>query len=283
MVRPKARRGDDDLGPVTDKTSWVEGHAVTASSLGVKGCQVLQTYRILLHLLDLVCIMTLIPLNEVSGPGLQLGAQFFEQLVGSVSVDSSYSITDYGATGCGNPSYDARLGKNFGVGILVHPGLRRLHFEVEVPLRVPDRVANFLNLFKGLDIPVFSYVCISGESGSEGVQTVHPEFAILGGFNSFQLILFVLKSTTGQQITGCTYIPVLPLSRCTDDYMPWFLPCTHPRIQNPDRLPRGVQLPMAAPIIPHVNKVPDTYHASVAVLNKEKYVNVRKTVHPNKI
>ncbi|KAI5676187.1 hypothetical protein M9H77_07137 [Catharanthus roseus] len=44
----------------------------------------------------------------------------------------------------------------------------------------------------------------------------------------------------------------IPLSRCTDDYMPWFLPCTHPRIQNPDRLPRCVQLPTTTPITPHV-------------------------------
>ncbi|KAI5658820.1 hypothetical protein M9H77_27613 [Catharanthus roseus] len=49
-----------------------------------------------------------------------------------------------------------------------------------------------------------------------------------------------------------TNIPAIPPSGCTDDYMPWFLPRTHPRIQNPDRLPRGVQLPTIAPITPHV-------------------------------
>ncbi|KAI5666519.1 hypothetical protein M9H77_16372 [Catharanthus roseus] len=37
MVRPEARRGDDDLGVVTDRTSQVEGCAVTASSGGVRG------------------------------------------------------------------------------------------------------------------------------------------------------------------------------------------------------------------------------------------------------
>ncbi|KAI5682920.1 hypothetical protein M9H77_04148 [Catharanthus roseus] len=37
-----------------------------------------------------------------------------------------------------------------------------------------------------------------------------------------------------------TSIYTLPPSRCTDDYMSWFLPRTHPRIQNPDRLPCGV-------------------------------------------
>ncbi|KAI5668868.1 hypothetical protein M9H77_18721 [Catharanthus roseus] len=49
-----------------------------------------------------------------------------------------------------------------------------------------------------------------------------------------------------------TSIPAIPPTRCTDDYMPWFLPRTHPRIQNPDRLPRGVQLPTIAHITPDV-------------------------------
>ncbi|KAI5675585.1 hypothetical protein M9H77_06535 [Catharanthus roseus] len=49
-----------------------------------------------------------------------------------------------------------------------------------------------------------------------------------------------------------TNIPAIPPSRYTDDYMPWFLPRTHPRIQNPDRLPHSLQLPTIAPITPHV-------------------------------
>ncbi|KAI5681073.1 hypothetical protein M9H77_02300 [Catharanthus roseus] len=49
-----------------------------------------------------------------------------------------------------------------------------------------------------------------------------------------------------------TSIHAIPSSRCTDNYMLWFLPRTHPRIQNPDRLPRGMQLPTIAPITPQV-------------------------------
>ncbi|KAI5650550.1 hypothetical protein M9H77_36555 [Catharanthus roseus] len=48
------------------------------------------------------------------------------------------------------------------------------------------------------------------------------------------------------------HIPAIPPSWCTDDYMPWFLPRTHPRIQNPYRLPRGMQMPTIAPITPQV-------------------------------
>ncbi|KAI5661624.1 hypothetical protein M9H77_20947 [Catharanthus roseus] len=37
MVRPSGRRGDDDLGLVTDRTGSVQGRTVTASSRGVRG------------------------------------------------------------------------------------------------------------------------------------------------------------------------------------------------------------------------------------------------------
>ncbi|KAI5649957.1 hypothetical protein M9H77_35962 [Catharanthus roseus] len=52
---------------------------------------------------------TQIPLNDVSGTGLQLGAKFFEQLAGSVPVDSSYSGAKYGATARGISSSDVGL------------------------------------------------------------------------------------------------------------------------------------------------------------------------------
>ncbi|KAI5658965.1 hypothetical protein M9H77_27758 [Catharanthus roseus] len=83
MVQPGARRSDDDLGPVADRTG---------------------RYFFKIQ----------IPLNDVSGPRLQLGAQFFEQLAGSVPVDSSYSGADYGATDYGNPSSDVGLGRHSG-------------------------------------------------------------------------------------------------------------------------------------------------------------------------
>ncbi|KAI5648502.1 hypothetical protein M9H77_34507 [Catharanthus roseus] len=314
MVRPGARRGDDDLGAVTDKTGRVERRAVTASSRGVRGChstsdipstsapiapgmyyepgapgsstqppipftthppttsyhpytpvpydpygysQPPQTsYDPYAHAPSLPIRMptldqtkhfsrTQIPLNDVSGLGLQLGTQFFEQLVGSVLVDSSYSGAEYGATAHGNSSSD------------VGPEKSR-------PPTNPIQRKKSKN--DGLDIPVFSYVCTFGENGSEVMQTLHQRFAMLGhktenklidlrirldkmtanevrwtpyrtdeitdspicpiglsdslgGFNAFQLILFVLRSTAAQQITG---------------------------------LSRSVQLPTIAPITPHV-------------------------------
>ncbi|KAI5654362.1 hypothetical protein M9H77_31549 [Catharanthus roseus] len=55
---------------------------------------------------------THIALNDVSGPGLQLGAKFFEQLAGSVPIDSSYSDAEYGATARGISSSDVGLGRD---------------------------------------------------------------------------------------------------------------------------------------------------------------------------
>ncbi|KAI5681524.1 hypothetical protein M9H77_02752 [Catharanthus roseus] len=57
MVRPSGRRGDADLGPVTNRTGRVEGRPVTASSRGVRGDIVLLTSPLLLPLLHLVSIM----------------------------------------------------------------------------------------------------------------------------------------------------------------------------------------------------------------------------------
>ncbi|KAI5657905.1 hypothetical protein M9H77_26698 [Catharanthus roseus] len=91
MVRLGARRGDDDLRTVTDKTGRVEGRTVTTSSRGVRGCHSTSDIS-----------STSVPIAL----GLQLGRQFFEQLAGSVPVDSSYSGAEYGATARGNSSSD---------------------------------------------------------------------------------------------------------------------------------------------------------------------------------
>ncbi|KAI5673099.1 hypothetical protein M9H77_13463 [Catharanthus roseus] len=164
MVRPGAHRGDDNLGPVTDRTGRVESRVVTVSSI-VPGiyydpralgsstqppCILFRTrpppslncsytpipydlygssqapptsYDPYAHAPTLPFRVpgqdfphcrskTQVPLNEVSGRGLQLGVQFFENLVSSVPVNSSYNIAKYEATDYGNPSSDAGLGRD---------------------------------------------------------------------------------------------------------------------------------------------------------------------------
>ncbi|KAI5658922.1 hypothetical protein M9H77_27715 [Catharanthus roseus] len=47
-----------------------------------------------------------------------------------------------------------------------------------------------------------------------------------------------------------TSVPAIPASSCTDDYLDWYLSHTHPRIQNPENIPRGYNVPLAAAMPP---------------------------------
>ncbi|KAI5671276.1 hypothetical protein M9H77_11640 [Catharanthus roseus] len=362
---------------------------------------------------------TQIPLNEVSGPDLQLGAQFFEQFAGSVPVNSSYSNAHYRATDCGNPSYDTGLGRDSGTSRCeeaVKVGSLRMHSsendedereddgghdndgdgdgddDEPVPVAqassfghrpapargilksmsgymsvtswIPSDIAvvkfagetglshlrscmfqhpnssllstfvliaviqSDLDIFdssigingqdlesvaespssglsteqraiccvlyllgsslstdkSGNNVPgklwslvknvhsaliyLFSYVCTSGETGSEVAQTIHPEVCDVGIVRQFEWVqcipahpirpqkhrrpvnnrVYMVKNVFIEELwleapshlltSTWTSIPALPPSRCTDDYMPWF-PC-------------GVQLLTAAPITSHV-------------------------------
>ncbi|KAI5671902.1 hypothetical protein M9H77_12266 [Catharanthus roseus] len=186
---------------------------------------------------------TQIPLNDISGPGLQLGAKFFEQLAGSVPIDSSYSGAEYGATAHGIFSSDVGLvmskiagsrqkrpeksrpptnptqrkkSKNDTGARLCKPYIQRFAMLghktenklIDLRIRLDTMTADEVRWIPyRFDEISDSPICPIGLSDS------------LGGFNTFQLILFVLRSTTGQQITG---------------------------------LPRGVQIPTIAPIKPQV-------------------------------
>ncbi|KAI5665924.1 hypothetical protein M9H77_15777 [Catharanthus roseus] len=47
-----------------------------------------------------------------------------------------------------------------------------------------------------------------------------------------------------------TSVPAIPSSSCTDDYMEWFLPRSHSRIQNPANIPCGFHVPVAPAMPP---------------------------------
>ncbi|KAI5661966.1 hypothetical protein M9H77_21289 [Catharanthus roseus] len=87
---------------------------------------------------------------------------------------------------------------------------------------------------------------------------IHPQEHRRPGNNKVYMVknvfieVFWLEAPSHLLTSTWTSIPAIPPSRCTDDYMPWFLPRPHPRIHNPDRLPRGMQFPTTAPITPHV-------------------------------
>ncbi|KAI5649322.1 hypothetical protein M9H77_35327 [Catharanthus roseus] len=123
MVRLGARRGDDDLDPVTDRTGRVEGTPGSSTQPPLISCRThppSTSHRPYMPIpydhygssqppstsYDPYAHIPTLPLR------LQLGAQFFEQLMSSVSVELSYSAAEYEATDCGNPSSDARLGRD---------------------------------------------------------------------------------------------------------------------------------------------------------------------------
>ncbi|KAI5648108.1 hypothetical protein M9H77_34113 [Catharanthus roseus] len=47
-----------------------------------------------------------------------------------------------------------------------------------------------------------------------------------------------------------TSVSAIPTSSCTDDYMDWYLPRTHPRIQNPGNILSGYNVPIAPAMLP---------------------------------
>ncbi|KAI5661293.1 hypothetical protein M9H77_20616 [Catharanthus roseus] len=356
MVWPGAR-SDDDLGAVTDRNGRVERRAVTASSRGVRGCH-----------------------------RLQLGAKFFEQLAGSVPVDSSYSGAEYGATARGISSSDVGLGRDSGTSrseeagrvcsLCIHSSEGNEdereddddddddsdddeddHEPVPVleasssghrpalgkekgftgslmsmmspadggpqdPVIIPsysDHVAGCI--WHGQDRGILKsrsrYVSLtrwtpsdpamdlagvadsprsglsteqrtacyvlyllgsslftdkSGNNVPDGLHTDPMRFLMYGFLphpirpqelcrpanNRVYMVknVFIealwLEALSHLLTSTWTSIPTIPPSRCTDDYMPWFLPPTHPWIQNPCRLPCGVQMPTIAPITPQV-------------------------------
>ncbi|KAI5671965.1 hypothetical protein M9H77_12329 [Catharanthus roseus] len=181
MVRPSGRRGDDDLGPVTEKTCRVQGQTVIASSRGVRGRHStfdlsstptpllaglhydtsalgsstqpsLVPFRSRPHIPSHLSYTPVSyeaygsvhphsqpphavydpylaaptvrphipyrssaqePLTEFSVSARQLGTEFFEQMVGAVHPDSSYSTHGYIAGDYGVSSFEPFMGRHF--------------------------------------------------------------------------------------------------------------------------------------------------------------------------
>ncbi|KAI5652854.1 hypothetical protein M9H77_30041 [Catharanthus roseus] len=109
MVRPRARRGDDDLSAVTDRTGWVEGRVVTASSRGVRGRHSTS---------DIPSTFAPIAPGMYYDPGAP-GSSTHPPILFTTHppTTSYYSYTlsaEYGATARGNSSFDVGLGRDSG-------------------------------------------------------------------------------------------------------------------------------------------------------------------------
>ncbi|KAI5676181.1 hypothetical protein M9H77_07131 [Catharanthus roseus] len=221
IVRAGARRGDDDLGPMTDRTGRVEGHAVTASSRGVRGRPSTSKIQSTLHLLDWGYIMTLVY------RGLPTSHLLYR--LGSVLLPHHTIRT---------PPYPMII-----MFILIHHLHHMIHMQM-LPLCLSVSGPGLQ-----LGIQFFEQLVASvWWTHRTATLTMEPLIVAIP-----YLMLGQASRVDAKELSGCCLsVSVLPPSWCTDDYMPWFLPRTHPRIQNPERLPRGIQLPTATPITLHV-------------------------------
>ncbi|KAI5683619.1 hypothetical protein M9H77_04847 [Catharanthus roseus] len=96
-----------------------------------------------------------------------------------------------------------------------------------------------------------------GEKHFESMSNGCPEIATTAKHDTESNVIppWAKPSNDAQShlhIKSWTSVSSISLSRCTHDYMPWFFHSTHPTIQNPDRLPRGVQCPTPARPSPSV-------------------------------
>ncbi|KAI5657286.1 hypothetical protein M9H77_26079 [Catharanthus roseus] len=110
MVRPSSHRGDDDLGPVTDKACRVEGRTITTSSRDTVYDPYLYAPTVRPHIPYRSTAQE--PLQEFSGLPRQIEVEFFYQIVAAASQDSSYSIYGHTATAYGVSSSELYLGRH---------------------------------------------------------------------------------------------------------------------------------------------------------------------------
>ncbi|KAI5668619.1 hypothetical protein M9H77_18472 [Catharanthus roseus] len=122
-------------------------------------------------------------------------------------------------------------------------------------------------------------------------------FAMLGHKLEHKLVDFHIRldMMTADEVKWTPYspeekrmfsVPVVRPSRYTDDYMAWFLSRTHPRIQNPERLSLGVQLPTATLISEKVLLDMITYEVDWDDVDSETKIRrisdmLRKYNHPH--
>ncbi|KAI5677052.1 hypothetical protein M9H77_08002 [Catharanthus roseus] len=232
MVRPSSCRGDDDdLGPVTGRTGRVQGCNVTASSRDVRGQHSTS---------DLLSSPTLLPAGlhyDTGAPGsftqLPLGQNPF-----SVATSSRSMIYMYFPMFAPTVSPDTQSCKPY---IQQYP------------------ILGYKTEHKLLDILLRLYTMLADEFGFRQcipAQPLRSQEARRPANNRMYVVrnLFVealwLEAPSHLLTETWTSILAIPPSSCTDDYMQWFLPRSHPRIQNPRNIPRGFHVPADSPMSP---------------------------------
>ncbi|KAI5680816.1 hypothetical protein M9H77_02043 [Catharanthus roseus] len=303
MVRPRARRGDADLGPVTDRTSQVEGCPVTDSSRGEVG-------------------------SSTQPPAIPFRSRpLFQPHLSHTSVP----YEPYGSTHLPSHPIDTAYDSYLHAPTIVRPripyrsviqepilfaGSRNKRPEVARDVPAPTQK---MKKVKPSDleqteaaeggsvhpelIPSYGgHVCRSRYMALTGLELTDLQVGPLAsGLSSnsvdhrlsrdqlmhwsFTLLLladrlhshirtqdvcdywvstwhrmWVLRNTFVETLwleapshlftKTWTSVPAIPASSCTDDYIDWYLPCTHPRIQNPGNILSGYNVPVAPAMPP---------------------------------
>ncbi|KAI5682155.1 hypothetical protein M9H77_03383 [Catharanthus roseus] len=108
----------------------------------------------------------------------------------------------------------------------------------------------YKNEHKPLDIRLrLDMMTDAGDSGLLGIQVAvysRTPYPISGGTQADKQ-----QDVRGEELIcgGTTSVPDIPPSSCTEEYMDWFLPRSHPRIQNPSNIPRRFHVPVDPPIL----------------------------------
>ncbi|KAI5677485.1 hypothetical protein M9H77_08435 [Catharanthus roseus] len=211
MVRPRVHRGDDDLGPMTDRTDRVEGRVVTVSSHGVRGCH--STSDILStptpfgpsiyydpgapglppsH--PLYCLgPVLLPHETVrTRPHpMTLMDLLKHHLHHMIHMHMLLLCLSICPAGIGHiveilEELDSRLSTELRAACYIQYLLGSSLFIDKSGNIVPAKLWPIVKHVwsSGMDILVISYVCLSGEIGSEVVQAIYPESCPTGWVDS---------------------------------------------------------------------------------------------------
>ncbi|KAI5676025.1 hypothetical protein M9H77_06975 [Catharanthus roseus] len=256
MVCPSGRRGDDDIGSVTNRTCRVQGRTVTASSRGVRGRHSTSNLP-----------STPLPAgfyHDTGAPGSparQLGAEFFKQMVGTVQPDSSYNTHGYTARDCGVSSSEPFIGRRYSVnlGVEADRGPRN---------KRPDKARDVPASTQRKRVKASDWEQIEPAEGDRDILKCRSRYMTLTGWSLTdpQELFDVAtsrRSTMSSSDRAACYIQYLldratvysrtpyPISGGTQacQQQDWFLPRSHPRLQNPVNIPHGFHVPVDLPML----------------------------------
>ncbi|KAI5648214.1 hypothetical protein M9H77_34219 [Catharanthus roseus] len=286
MVRPSSRRGDADLGSVTERTGQVEGRSVTASSRGEPGSStqppalpfrfrpplqphlshtpvpyepygsahppshpIHTVYDPYLHASTVVrpCIPYRFAIQE---PILELGFAGSRNKRPEVARDvpaptqkrKKVKTSDWEQTEAveGGP-VDPKLIPSYGGHVCRSRYMALTGWDLTDSQAQP--LASDFTLLLLAD-RLHSHIRTQ-DIRDCWVSTWHVMYVLK---NTFVEALW-LKAPSHLLTESWTSVPTIPASSCTDYYIDWYLH-THPRIQNPENIPSGYNVPVAPAMPP---------------------------------